>query len=65
MGMYCEKRTMIGCKKYMKYQVAGSRQRGRPEDLERDCAKKCQAYKLNREDATHHCRWRKLIKDGQ
>ena len=33
------------------------------EDLGRGCGKDCQAYKLNKQDATDHNRRRKLIKD--
>ena len=33
------------------------------EDLETGCGKNCQARKSNKEDATYHSRWRKLIKD--
>jgi len=33
------------------------------EDLERGCAKNCQAHKLNREDAMDRSIWRKLITD--
>jgi len=28
-----------------------------------DCAKDCQAHRLNREDAMDHNRWRKQIRD--
>ena len=37
MGMYCKNDCM---KKCMEYVVEGARPRGRPEDLERGCAKK-------------------------
>jgi len=49
-------------KKCMEYEVEGPR--GRPKRIWRDVAEKdCQACKLNKEDATDHCRWRKLTKD--
>jgi len=49
----------------MKYEVEGSRSRGRPK---RTCTevvqKDCQAHKSNRDDTMDHSRWMKLIKDG-
>jgi len=53
-------------KKYMEYEVEGSRPRGRPKRTWRGVVQKdCQACKLNREDAMDHSRWMKLIKDGR
>ena len=50
-------------KKCMEYEVKGSRPRGRPKkEMERGCAKYCQARNLNREDAMDRGRWKKLIK---
>jgi len=50
-------------KKCMEYEVEGSRTRGRPKRTELEVVQKdCQAYKLSREDATVHGRWRKLIR---
>ena len=34
-----------------------------PDQEERNCAKNCQASKLNREDAMDHRRWKKKRKD--
>jgi len=49
----------------MKYEVEGSRSRGRPKRTWREVVlKDYQARKLNREDAMDHSRWRKLIKDS-
>jgi len=50
-------------KKCMEYEVEGTRPRGRPEHLDRGCAKDCQARKLNREYSMNCNRWRQLIKD--
>ena len=48
----------------MEYEVEGSRPRGRPKRTWRKVVEKdCQASKLNKEDAIHCSRWRKLIKD--
>jgi len=52
-------------KKCMEYEVYGPRPRGRPKKTWREVVKKdCQACKLNKEDATDHSRWRKLIMDA-
>jgi len=63
MGMCCKKKT-DWVKKCMEYEVEGARPRCRPKKLwERNCAKDCQAHKLNREDAMGHIRWRKQTRD--
>jgi len=51
-------------KKCMEYEVEGSRPRGRPEDVERGCAKRLPSMQLNRKDAMDHSRWKKLTKVG-
>jgi len=52
-------------KKYMEYEVEGSRPKGRPKRIWREIVQKeHHAHKLNREDAMDCSRWRKLIKDG-
>jgi len=52
-------------KKYMEYEVEGSRPRGRPKGTWGEVAHKdCQACNLNRDDAMDHSRWKKLIKIG-
>jgi len=44
--------------------MESSRPRGRPKKTWREIVEKdCQAGKLNKEDAMHHKRWRKQIKD--
>jgi len=61
--MCCEKKN-DWVKKCMEYELEGSRPRGRPKRTWREVVQKdCQAYKLNREDAIYHSRYRKLIKD--
>jgi len=53
-----------GVTKCMEYEVEGPRPRGRPKRTWREVVEKdCEARKLNKEDATDHSRWRKLIKD--
>ena len=48
-----------------KYEVEGSRPRGRPKRTQREVVQKdCQARNLNREDAMDHGRWKKLMKIG-
>jgi len=52
-------------KKYMEYEVEGSRPKGRPKRTLREVVQKdFQAPKLNREDAMDRGRWKKLIKVG-
>jgi len=52
-------------KKYMEYEVEGSRLRGRPKRTWKDVVQKgCQARNLNKENAMDHGRWKKLIKTG-
>jgi len=52
-------------KKYMEYEVEGSRRRGRPKRTWREVVlKHCHTHRLNREEAMDHSRWRKLIKDA-
>jgi len=49
----------------MKYEVEGSRPRGRPKRTWREVVQKdCQAHNLNREDAMDCSRWNKLIRIG-
>jgi len=51
-------------KKCMQYEVEGPRPRGRPKRTWREVAREdCQARKLNKEDATDRCKWRKMIND--
>jgi len=40
MGMCCKKEDIDWVKKRMECEVEGSRSRGRPEDMERGCAKR-------------------------
>jgi len=48
----------------MEYEVKGTRPRGRPKKTWREIVEKdCQAYKLSKEDAVDHKRWRKQIRD--
>ena len=52
-------------KKYMEYELEGTRPRGRPKRTWREVVQKdCQARNLNREDAMDHGRWKKMIKIG-
>jgi len=52
-------------KKCMKYEVEGSRPRGRPKRTWKEVVQKdCQACNLNKEDAVDRGRWNKLIKIG-
>jgi len=49
----------------MEDEVEGSRPRGGPKRTWREVVQKdCQAHNLNREDAVHRSRWKKLIKIG-
>jgi len=51
-------------KKYMEYEVEGTRPRGRPKKTWREIVEKdCYARKLNSEDAMDHSRWRNQIRD--
>ena len=50
-------------KKCIKYEVDGSRSRGRPKRTWIEVVQKdCQAHKLSSEDAMNCGRWRKLIR---
>jgi len=50
-------------KKCMEYEMEGSRRRGRPKRTWKEVVQKdCQAHNLNKEDAIHGGRWKKLIK---
>jgi len=50
--------------KIMEYEVEGPRPRGRPKRTWRKVVREdWQARKMNKEDATDHCKWRKMIKD--
>jgi len=52
-------------KKYMEYEVEGSRSRGRPKRTWKEVVQKdCQARNLNKEDAMDRGRWKKLTKIG-
>jgi len=52
-------------KKFMEYEVEGSRPRGRPKRTWREVVQKdYQARNLNSEDAMDPGRWKKLIKTG-
>ena len=52
-------------KKYIEYEVEGSRPRGRPKRTWKEVVRKdCQARNLNKEDAMDRGRWKKLIKIG-
>ena len=51
-------------KKYMEYEVQGSKPRGRPKRTWKEVLREdCQAGKLNKEDAMDRCKWRKVIKE--
>jgi len=51
-------------KKCMEYEAEGPRPRGRPKRTWREVVREdCQAGKMNKEDATDRCKWRKMIKD--
>jgi len=52
-------------KKFMQYEVEGSRPRGRPKRTWSEVVQKdCQARHFNKEDAMDCGRWKKLIKIG-
>jgi len=51
-------------KKCMEYKVEGPRPRGRQKRTWKEVVREdCQARKLNKEDATDRCKWRKVIKE--
>jgi len=51
-------------KKCMEYEVEGPRPRGTPKRTWIEVVREdCQVHKLNKEDATDQCKWRKLIND--
>ena len=51
-------------KKYMEHEVEGSRPRGRPKRTWKEVVREdCETRKLNKEDAVHRCKWRKVIKE--
>jgi len=51
-------------KKFMEYEMEGSRPRGRPKMTWREVVQTdCQTCNLIRENAIDHGRWRRLIKD--
>ena len=53
-------------KKCMEYELEGPRPRGRPKRTWREVLREdCQARKMNKEDASDRCKWRKMIKDVQ
>jgi len=64
-GHLLQKEDIDWVKKCMKYEVEGSRPRGRPKRTWREVVQKdCQARSLNREDAMDRSRWKKMIKTG-
>ena len=53
-------------KKCMEHEVEGSRPRGRPKKTWKEVVREdCQAHKLNKEDATDRCKWRKMTKEAR
>jgi len=51
-------------KKWMEYEVEGSRPRGRPKSTRKEVVREdCHARKLNKEDAVDRCKWRRVIKE--
>jgi len=52
-------------KKCMEHEVEGPRPRGRPKTWKEVVREHCQARKLNKEDATDRCKWRKVIKEAR
>ena len=53
-------------KKCMEQEVEGPRPRGRPKKTWKEVVREdCQARKLNKEDATDRCKWRKMIKEAR
>jgi len=64
-GHVLRKEDIDWVKKCMKYEVEGSRPRGRQKRTWREVVQKdCQAHNLNREDAMERGRWKKLMKSG-
>jgi len=63
-GLALQKEDSDCVKKYMVYEVEGTRPRGGPKKTSREIVEKdCQVHKLNREDTMDHIRWRKQISD--
>jgi len=51
-------------KKWMEYEVEGSRPRGRPKSTRKEVVREdFHARKLNKEDAVDRCKWRRVIKE--
>ena len=64
-GHVLQKEDIDWVKKCMKYEVEGSRPRGRPKRTWKEVVQKdCQARNLNKEVAMDRGRWKKLIKIG-
>ena len=64
-GHVLQKEDTDWVKKYMEYEVEGSRPRDRPNRTWKEVVQKdCQACNLNKEDAMDRVRWKKLIKIG-
>jgi len=64
-GHVLQKEDIDCVKKCMKYEVEGSRPRGRPKRTWKEVVQKdCQACNLNREDTMDRSRRKKLIKSG-
>jgi len=64
-GHVLRKEDTDSVKKYMEYEVEGSRPRGRPKRTWKEVVQKdCQTRDLNREDAMDRSRWKKLMKVG-
>ena len=56
---------MFWKKKYVEYEVGGSRPRGQPKRTWSEVVQKdCQARRLNMSDAMDNSRWSKPIKNG-
>jgi len=63
-GHVLQKEDSDWVKKCMEYEMKHARPRGRPKKTWREIVEKdYQAYKLNKEDAMDHNKWRKQIKD--
>jgi len=64
-GYMLRKEETDWVKKFLEYEVEGSRPRGRPQRTWREIVQKdCYALNLNKEDAMDRSRWKKLIKIG-